>query len=63
MLGTPANGETIVCSLDPYPGIRLAPERARRNVRIIRPGIGLRWPDLGYELGIEGLLRQCYKRC
>jgi hypothetical protein len=53
------NGTTAVCPLDPYPGIKLAPERARRRVRVIRPGIGLRWPDLGYELGIEGLLRNC----
>jgi len=53
------SGATVECSLDPYPGIMLAPERARRRVRIIKPGIGLRWPDLGYELGIEGLLSQC----
>lgn len=53
------NGTTVACPLDAYRGIALAPERARRHVRVIRPGIGLRWPDLGYELGIEGLLRQC----
>lgn len=56
------NGTTVTCSLDHYPGIKLAPERARRRVRVIRPGIGLRWPDLGYELGIAGLLRRCVKR-
>lgn len=50
---------TATCTLDAYPGITLAPEHARRRVRVIPPGIGLRWPDLGYELGIEGLLRQC----
>lgn len=53
------NGETVVCSLDGYPGIRLAPEKARKNVRVVRPGIELRWPTLGYELGIEGLLKDC----
>ena len=53
------NGATARCSLTPYRGLALAPERARKRVRVIPPGIGLRWPDLGYELGIEGLLRIC----
>jgi len=27
-------------------------------VRVVPPGLELRWPDLGYELCIEGLLRE-----
>jgi hypothetical protein len=53
------NGTIAVCPLDPFPGLVLAPKRARHHVNVIRPGIGLRWPDLGYELGVEGLLRSC----
>ncbi len=52
------DGTTVECSLDAYPGILLAPEHARNNVRVVPPGLELRWPDLGYELCIEGLLRE-----
>jgi len=53
------NGKTVTCSLRPFRTLMLAPERARRRVRIIGPGIGISWPDLGYDLGVEGLLRTC----
>ena len=53
------NGTTVQCPLDNYPGILLAPERAKKNVHVGRPGIEIRWPTLGYELGVEGLLSRC----
>ena len=53
------DGTTATCSLKPYPGLRLAPERALKKVRVIRPGLGIQWPDLGHELGVEGLLKTC----
>jgi len=53
------DGTTAVCSLKPYPGLRISPIRARKKVRVIGPGIAVGWPDLGYEMLVEHLLKKC----
>lgn len=52
------NGKTLDLPLTWFPSVNLAPGKVRRKVQIIRPGIGLEWPDISYELGIGGLCRQ-----
>ncbi len=44
-----------------FPGLNLAPVAARRDVRVDL-GVGIRWPRLGYELGVGGLVRECQRR-
>ena len=50
------DGRSFRIHLSTFPSLFLAPEPARSHIRIVRPGIGLRWPDLGYELGVGGLV-------
>lgn len=41
-----------------FPGIANAPLAAKRKV-VVDGGVGLKWPILGYELGVGGLVRKC----
>lgn len=41
-----------------FPVISAYPVSAQKNVRVIFGGTGISWPDLGYELGVGGLVRQ-----
>ena len=52
------DGRRLVLPLRWFPLVSLAPEKARRKVRVIFAGTGIEWPDLGYELGVDGLSHQ-----
>lgn len=52
------NGDKLELPIHWFPLLKIAPKPARDRIRIMGPGIGLRWPDLGYELGVEGLTKQ-----
>lgn len=45
-----------------FPGIAAAPASAKRKIQITRPGIGVRWPILGYDLGVGGLVSECLRQ-
>jgi len=52
------DGRAFELPLKLFPSVNLAPEPARSQVRVIAPGIGIKWPFIGYELGVGGLLHQ-----
>jgi len=52
------DGRVIERPLRWYPIPSIAPERVRRKVRVAYAGSGIVWPDLGYELGVDGIIRQ-----
>jgi hypothetical protein len=58
------DGEKYSVPLRWFPGIASAPLAAKRKV-VVDGGVGLRWPILGYDLGVGGLVRRCRrgKRC
>jgi hypothetical protein len=53
---------TVKIPLQTFPGIRLAPAAAQRNVRVVNGGTGIYWPILGHEFGVGGLVRACKKQ-
>jgi len=52
------DGRSLSLPLRWFPIVNAAPRRARQKVCVIFAGTGISWPDLGYELGVEGLSRQ-----
>lgn len=52
------DGREFQVPLEWFPGLRLAPERIKRRVKLDSPA-GITWPDIGYELGVGGLVRRC----
>ena len=52
------NGESYRVPLNWFPGIASAPPAAKRKV-VVDHGVGLKWPILGHELGVGGLVRKC----
>ena len=53
------DGRVLTVPLKQFPELRLAPAKARRKVRAAWGGTGIDWPDLRFELGVGGLVRQC----
>jgi hypothetical protein len=43
-----------------FPSLRHAPTEARKVVR--NDVVGVRWPILGFELGVGGLVRECLRK-
>jgi hypothetical protein len=52
------DGRHLVVPLREFRVLELAPRHAREKVTIMRPGIGLVWRDINFDLGVGGLVRQ-----
>jgi hypothetical protein len=52
------DGRVLNLPLSWFPTLNHSPGKARFRVRLVGPGVGLEWPDLGYELGVGGLACQ-----
>jgi len=50
------DGRTVSVPLAWYPRLLHGTPEERRNWRLIGDGIGVHWPDLDEDIGIEGLL-------
>jgi hypothetical protein len=50
------DGRTIDVPVGWYPRLEHATSAERANFQISDTGNGIRWPDLGEDIGIEGLL-------
>lgn len=53
------DGRTLSVPLSQFKQLKLAPADARKVVRPIFGGTGIDWPNLRFELGVGGLVRQC----
>ena len=51
-----ADGRTLKAPLAWYPRLQRATPDERGNWRLIGAGVGIHWPDLDEDIGIEGLL-------
>jgi hypothetical protein len=51
-----ADGRTLSVPLAWYPRLLHGTPEERRNWRLIGGGVGIHWPDLDEDIGIDGLL-------
>ncbi|OHB67484.1 MAG: hypothetical protein A2Y77_05795, partial [Planctomycetes bacterium RBG_13_62_9] len=51
-----ADGRTLSVPLAWYPRLLHGTPEERRNWRLIGDGLGIHWPDLDEDIGIDGLL-------
>jgi len=51
-----ADGRTLSVPLTWYPRLLHGTPEERRNWRLIGNGVGIHWPDLDEDIGVEGLL-------
>jgi hypothetical protein len=51
-----ADGRTLSVPLAWYPRLLHGTPEERRNWRLIGDGVGIHWPDLDEDIGIDGLL-------
>jgi Protein of unknown function (DUF2442) len=52
------NGKRLDLPLSWFPVLPNAPRKPRENVRVRHAGLAVVWPDLGIELGVNGLAYQ-----
>ena len=52
-----SDGREISAPLEWFPLLRDAPEKQRRNYRLIGRGIGIHWPDIDEDISVEVLLK------
>ncbi len=51
-----ADGRTLSVPLTWYPRLLHGTAKERRNWRLVGGGIGIHWPDLDEDIGVDGLL-------
>lgn len=51
-----ADGRTIAVPIGWFPRLAAGSPQERENVRIVGAGVGLHWPELDEDIGVEGLL-------